>query len=160
MVHENLRAEGPISPMEDRMPRRPWFCHFHLSILHLACVALLLTGCGLSVQQRAAVQRFSAATADFADIGTSEFVRSRTDVLEMNKLRLQLQDDTLKPSQIDEHFTVERVKVRVDAVGALKEYAELLLVLATSSQEPQLRNAADSLVASLRKLRRHIAPEG
>lgn len=134
------------------MPIRTRSRQAPFSILLAAGVTILLYGCGLSVHQRAAVQKFSAATIDFADLTSSELVKSRTDVLEMNKLRLQLKDDTIKPTQMDEHFTVDRVKARVDAVGALKEYAELLHTLVTTSQEAQLRNAADSFVASLRKV--------
>jgi hypothetical protein len=56
---------------------------------------------------------------DFATLTSSELVRSRTDVLEMNTLRVQLNDDTVKLDCMDAHFTVEQVKVRVDAMHAL-----------------------------------------
>jgi hypothetical protein len=82
-------------------------------LIVVACCVVFLVGCGLRLQQRAAVQRFSAATIDFATLTSSELVRSRTDVLEMNTLRDQLNDDAVKPDRKDEHFTVERVKVRV-----------------------------------------------
>lgn len=131
---------------------RTWFRQTQLSMLYITCVATIFYGCGLSVQQRAAIERFSVSTGEFAELASSEFVKSRTDVLEMNKLRLQLQDDTVKVTQIDEHFSVERVKVRVEAMAALKGYADLLHVLVTTSQELPLRNAADSFVASLRKV--------
>lgn len=116
------------------------------------CFAVFLAGCGLTLQQRAAVERFSAATIDFTTLTSSELIKSRTDVLQMNTLRVQLNDDTVKPDHMDEHFTVDRVRVRVDAMHALKEYAELLHTLVTTSQQAQLKNAADSFVASLRKV--------
>jgi hypothetical protein len=122
----------------------------HLIIV--TCLAICVGGCGLSDQQRAAVQRFSAATIDFSTLLSAEFVRSRTDILEMNTLRVQLNDDTVKLGRMDEHFTVERVKVRVDAMRALKEYAVYLHTLLISSQQDELRNAADSFVSSLRKV--------
>ena len=84
----------------------------------VACCTICLSGCGLSVQQRAAVQKFSAATIDFATLTSSELVKSRTDVLEMNTLRVQLNDDTVKLDRMDAHFTVERVKERVDEAMA------------------------------------------
>jgi len=121
-------------------------------LLVVACFTVFLVGCGLTRQQRAAVQRFSAATIDFATLTSSELVRSRIDVLEMNTLRVQLNDDTVKPDRLDAHFTVERVKVRVEAMLALKEYAELLYTLVTTSQQAQLQSAADSFVTSLRKV--------
>ncbi len=116
------------------------------------CFAVFLAGCGLTLQQRAAVERFSAATIDFTTLTSSELIKSRTDVLQMNTLRVQLNDDTVKPDHMDEHFTVDRVRVRVDAMHALKEYAELLHMLVTTSQQAQLKNAADSFVVSLRKV--------
>jgi hypothetical protein len=121
-------------------------------LVFAACLAVFLVGCGLTLQQRGAVERFSAATIDFATLTSSELVRSRTDVLEMNTLRVQLNDDTVKLDRMDDHFTVERVKVRVDALQALKEYAELLHILVTTSQQAQLQNAANSFVTSLRKV--------
>lgn len=121
-------------------------------LIFIACFSVLQVGCGLTLQQRAAVERFSAATIDFATLTSSELVRSRTDVLEMNTLRVQLNDNTVKLDHMDAHFTVEQVKVRVDAMHALKEYAELLHTLVTTSQQAQLQNAADSFVTSLRKV--------
>jgi hypothetical protein len=117
-----------------------------------ACCAVLLVGCGLTRQQRAAVQQFSAATIDFATLTSSELIRSRTDVLEMNTLRIELNDNTIKPDRLDAHFTVERVKVRVGAVQALEEYAHLLQALVTTSQQEQLQSAADRFVTSLQKV--------
>lgn len=122
------------------------------AVLFVTCVAVLLGACGLTVRQRTAVQKFSAATIDFTTLTSSELIKSRTDVLEMNRLRVQLNDDTVKLGRLDEHFTVERVKVRVDAVAALKEYAELLHTLVTSSQKDQLKTASDAFVTSLRKV--------
>jgi hypothetical protein len=88
-------------------------------LIFSACFTVFQVGCGLTLQQRAAVERFSAATIDFATLTSSELVRSRTDVLEMNTLRVQLNDDTVKLDRMDAHFTVEQVKVRVDAMHAL-----------------------------------------
>jgi hypothetical protein len=121
-------------------------------LLVAACCAALLLGCGLTRQQRAAVQQFSAATIDFATLTSSELIRSRTDVLEMNTLCIQLNDNTIKPDRLDAHFTVERVKVRVEAMQALEEYAHLLHALVATSQQEQLQSAADRFVTSLRKV--------
>jgi hypothetical protein len=88
-------------------------------LIFVACFPVFQVGCGLTLQQCAAVERFSAATMEFATLTSSELVRSRTDVLEMNTLRVQLNDDTVKLDRMDAHFTVEQVKVRVDAMHAL-----------------------------------------
>ena len=55
-------------------------------------LVLELSGCGLSTRQQAAVQTFSTATLDFATVSSAEFVKSRTDVVEMNGLRMALGD--------------------------------------------------------------------
>src|SRR4051794_15359270 len=97
---------------------------------------LLVSGCGLTADQKTAVTEFTAATTDFSTLAADEFSRSREDVIEMNGLRLSLGDPSIdRNTALDEHFTVERVKARVDALNALKEYADLLSTLVTSSNQ-------------------------
>jgi len=67
----------------------------------LACLSAILlltvvTGCGLTVQQKTAVQQFGSATSDFAALTRSEFIQSRQDVIEMNRLRVLLGDESVK----------------------------------------------------------------
>jgi len=126
---------------------------FPSALLRLSMMLLLATGCGLTVQQRSAVERFGAATADFATLASSELVKSRTDVVDMNTLRAKLGDPALaSDGALDEHFSVAQVKVRTDALKALEEYGALLQTLVRSSQKDQLQKAADGFVASLRKV--------
>ena len=122
-------------------------------MLVLGWLAALVAGCGLTVQQKAAVQRFATATSDFATLTSAELVSTRNDLIEMNTLRVELGDTAIQADRTDALFTVDRVKTRVDAVTALKDYAELLQALATNSQAAQLKAAADGLVGSLRKVR-------
>ena len=122
------------------------------SITIVAALALLfLTGCGLTVKQRAAVRDFNHATTGFADITSREFQYTREDVLKLNIYREQLGDDSLDPERMDESFTPERVKIRHDAMAALASYAELLQKLVDDSQADELKSAADALVTNLRK---------
>ena len=121
-------------------------------MLVLGWLAMLVAGCGLTVQQKAAVQRFATATSSLATVTSAELVSTRNDVIEMNTLRVELADGTMASDRTASFFTVDRVKTRVDAVTALKDYAELLQALATGSQAAQLQTAADELVGSLRKL--------
>jgi hypothetical protein len=116
-----------------------------------ACIAVL-PACGLSTRQQAAVQTFSAATIDFTRVSSTELVKCRTDVLEMNGLRRELEDGALPAGPMDRFFTVERVKTRLDALAALERYATLLHTLVTSSQEAELRRAADAFLTSVRKV--------
>ena len=121
-------------------------------VVAIAGLSFLLGGCGLTLQQKAAVQRFATTTSTFATLSSAEFVTSRRDLIEMNMLRVQLGDDAVTPDRVDTLFTVDRVKARVDAVAALKDYGELLNALATNSQTSELMNAADGFVGSLRKV--------
>ncbi len=122
-------------------------------LLRLSMVLLLAGGCGLTVQQRSAVERFGAATVDFATLASTELVKSRTDVVDMNTLRAKLGDPALATDgALDEHFTVTQVKVRTDALKALEEYGALLQTLVSASQKDQIQRAADGFVASLRKV--------
>lgn len=109
-------------------------------------------GCGLTAQQRVAVRRFSAGAADFATIAATEFENSRSDLIGMNTNRIALGDPAAKAEELDAYFTPDRVKVRVDAVNALKSYAELLQTLVSTSEQDQLKQASDSFVASIGKL--------
>lgn len=120
--------------------------------LALGWLAVLVAGCGLTVQQKAAVQRFATATSELATVTSAELVSTRNDLIEMNTLRVELGDDTVRPDRTDALFTVDRVKPRIDAVTALESYANLLQMLATGSQAAQLKVAADELVGSLRNL--------
>jgi hypothetical protein len=121
-------------------------------LVALAWLAVLVTGCGLSVRQKAAIQRFASSTSDFATVTSTELVATRRDLIDMNTLRAELGDEAVRPDRVDALFTVDRVRARVDAVAALKAYGELLNVLATSSQTAELKNAADGFVVSLRKV--------
>ena len=121
--------------------------------LPLLILLVLGAGCGLTVRQRAAVDRFGAATVDFAALASTELVKSRTDVLEMNTLRAKLGDPVLIADRpMDEHFSVAQVKIRTDALKALEDYGALLQALVTTSQTEKLQKAADGFVGSLRKV--------
>ncbi|HWN95269.1 MAG TPA: hypothetical protein VNT99_09570 [Methylomirabilota bacterium] len=123
-----------------------------LSIIIVSAVAILfLTGCGLSLKQRAAVRDFNRAATGLADITSHEFQHTREDVLKLNIYREQLGDASLDPERMDESFTPERVKIRLDAMTALASYAHLLQKLVDGSQADDLKSAADALVTNLRK---------
>jgi hypothetical protein len=109
-------------------------------------------GCGLSTRQKASVAEFGSASADFANIAGEALVRTRAEVIEMNKARVALGDRDLDASKLDEHFTIERVEARMAAVNALNEYAQLLLALVNFSSDERLTAAADSFLTSLRKI--------
>ncbi len=123
----------------------------HISkALCLTLILILTPGCGLTTNQKAATTRFSAATIDLSSLAAAEFVNGRNDVIEMNRLRKQMGDTTV--DKLEGKLTLELTKTRVEAVNALKEYGQLLHTLTTSSQTEELKNAAESCVASLKKV--------
>jgi hypothetical protein len=123
---------------------------FKNAVLLLSC---FLTGCGLTLQQRTAVLKFSNASRNFAGVTANEFIQSRADVLEMNTLRAKLKDTNVDMEKLDAPLTAERVKERVDAAKALQRYAELLQTLANSSKKEELKVASDAFVTNLRRVR-------
>ena len=122
-------------------------CFSTIALLLLPVV--FVCGCGLSANQRAGVETFSAATRDLAALTDAEVVRIRSDVIEMNELRRKLGDKDAKT--LDGGLTVDNVRIHVDAVDALASYAELLQTLLETSQKDELKKAANSFVSSLRK---------
>lgn len=150
-VPPRIRSERSNASVPRGCRSYPGWRRTRLATLTLA--AWVLVGCGLTVNQRAGVERFSAATKDFAGISATEFVKSRTDVIEMNTLRVELMDETVALERLDEHFTVARVTERLRAIQALQDYADLLSTLVSTSQKEELKNAADSFVGSLRKVK-------
>jgi hypothetical protein len=122
------------------------------SILVLSLL-IVLSGCGLTLQQKANVKNFSAATMDFANLTGEEFAKSREDVIAMNKFRvIRFNDDSVDTTKLDGNLTVERAKIRIDAVNALRNYAELLQALAETSQKEELKSSTDSFIAGARKI--------
>jgi len=115
--------------------------------------AVLLSGCGLSGAQKAAVGKFAAAAADLGAVAGEEFRQSRFDVMAMNRARLGLGDRAVKADKLDGYFTLADVSARVDAAHALREYGELLGRLAAGSESAAVGAAAGRLVGSLTKLR-------
>jgi hypothetical protein len=106
-----------------------------------------LTGCGLTVHQRMAVQQFGAATTDFASVTRGEFIQSRQDVIEMNRTRVLLGATNVEV--LDDPFTLETTQARLRALDALNQYGKLLLVLLTTSSAAELQTSADDFASSL-----------
>jgi hypothetical protein len=119
-------------------------------VITVIALLLLVAGCGMTVQQRMAVGQFGSATTEFASLTRSEFIQSRQDVIEMNRYRILLGDDSVK--SLDEHFTPERLQPRFQALDALSRYGDLLQSLLTTSSSADLRSSADGFVSSLNEI--------
>jgi hypothetical protein len=111
-------------------------------------LTLALPACGLTPAQKAATCTFGQATVELAGLAQQEFIDSRDDVIRMNAARLRLKDPAFRGQELDVPFTLERVEPRVAAMQALARFGQLLTTLSTSSEEGELRAAADAFVAS------------
>ena len=89
-------------------------------------LAVTVSGCGLTVKQKAALNSFSAATQEFSTGAQTEFQKNRQDVIEMNRARFELGDSRVKLMEFDRLLTRDRVQARVTALQTLEDYAGLL----------------------------------
>lgn len=112
-----------------------------------------LSGCGLTVPQKAALDHFASATHDFSTIAQTEFQKSRQDVIEMNRYRFELGDPRVKPTELDQLLTRDRAETRVRALQALEDYAVLLRKLVGVVPEGELLEASNSFVTNLRTIK-------
>lgn len=146
-----------VSPSQPHFVSKLWKlpsiqCKEFRSVVRLAALVLVtaVTGCGLTVQQRTAVQQFGSATSDFAALTRAEFIQSRQDVIEMNRLRVLLGDDSVE--SLDAPFTADVMLPRLRALDALSEYGTLLQILLTTSSEAELQGSAAGLISSFRRV--------
>lgn len=115
---------------------------------------LLLSGCGgLTIQQKAALDQFATAARDMAIAAQTEFQKSRQDVVEMNRLRLELGDSTADVVNLDSLLTLDRTKDRIVALQALEDYGGLLNKLVGAVPEGELLEASNTFVGNLKQVR-------
>jgi hypothetical protein len=131
-----------------RIIRRDAFRSF--ACLSAILLLTVVTGCGLTVQQKTAVQQFGSATSDFAALTRSEFIQSRQDVIKMNRLRVLLGDESVK--SLDAPFTPDAMLPRIRALDALSDYGVLLQTLLNTSSEAELHRSAAGLVSSFNRV--------
>lgn len=113
----------------------------------------LLTSCGLTIQQKAAVDQFATATRDLSVTAQTEFQKSRQDVVEMNRLRLELGDTNADVTKLDSLLTLDRTKDRIVALQALEDYGGLLNKLVGIVPEGELLEASNTFVGNLKQVK-------
>lgn len=116
-----------------------------------AVVLLLFAGCGMTSHQRLLVHDFASATSEFAAVAQEEFVQSRQDVIAMNRMRVLLGAGNVE--NLDGHFTLERTRVRLQALESLERYGQLLQLLVSTSSAEELQLSADRFVTQLDQVR-------
>jgi hypothetical protein len=125
--------------------------------------AVLVSGCGLTVAQKATIGQFSRATATIGEGTAQELTRMRDGVIQANTSTLIIIGEDraapgettprkalITPATVERQFTVENIGRVGHAARALQSYGELLLALVEDSQAKELRGAAEGLVANLK----------
>lgn len=116
-------------------------------------LAVTVSGCGLTVKQKAALNSFSAATQEFSTGAQAEFQKNRQDVIEMNRARFELGDARVKLMEFDRLLTRDRVQARVTALQTLEDYAGLLHKLVGAVPDGELLEASNKFVSNLRNVK-------
>lgn len=129
--------------------RRTSARRFGVSLL----VGMALSGCGLTVQQKVALDQFSTATRDVSVAAQTEFRKSRQDVVEMNRLRVELGDASVDVDALDSLLTLDRTRDRIAALQALEDYGLLLKKLVGAVTESELLEASHTFVGSLKQVK-------
>jgi len=119
------------------------------------CLGLIvfMSGCGLTIQQKAALDQFATATHDLSVAAQTEFQKSRQDVIEMNRLRLELGDPTADVAKLDSLLTLDRTRDRIVALQALADYGGLLNKLVGTVPEGELLEASNTFVGNLKQVK-------
>lgn len=118
--------------------------------LMLLLCAVFLEGCGLPRNQLAATHTFGNATAILGSLGEEEFIGIRNGIIEMNAALLALDSaKTTANLTLEGPTGMTATRKRVAAAGALKNYGELLLALATAEPAPGLQKAAQAFADSM-----------
>lgn len=124
------------------------------SLLTLAVLVSILTGCALTATQKAAVSQFSNSAATLGDVTSSELGVMRNGTVKMTIERLLLggksKDTNLgDQTSLDRGFELERVETMSGAAQALGAYGKSLAALVDDTQSAELKAASNEFVASL-----------
>lgn len=130
--------------------------HRVISAVFIGICLLIQVGCAsLTPSQRMNIANFSNATVTLGDLVSEELLKMREATIQMNTYRINVVGE--EPglpgiNDLDEKFDVEHVKVRIQAVEALKSYGQLLQALIETTPEDDLKKASDSFISSFNSL--------
>jgi len=114
---------------------------------------VVMSGCGLTIQQKASLDQFATATRDLSVAAQTEFQKSRQDVVDMNRFRLELGDQRADVTKLDSLLTLDRTRDRIVALQALEDYAGLLNKLVGAVPEGELLEASNTFVGRLKQVK-------
>ena len=118
----------------------------------LALLCLGLTGCGLTVRQRAAISKFSTTTTALAGQMEDNLVQTRDDVVALYTGMFELGITGVELDDLDKGLNVDQLEKRLKAAAALKRFGLLLETLSKDTQTAELQAASDKFVTSLRQV--------
>lgn len=131
-------------PSSPRVPRGPAFAAW-AGVAVFA--ATLLTGCGLTSNQRTGLATFTASTTALADGMSGSFVQTRDDLIVLRSGMLELGLGSVRladpAADLDGPLDVDQVERRLKTAVALRRFAELLDALTADTQGPRIRRLAD-----------------
>ncbi len=124
---------------------------------------LIQTGCGLTKIQKKNATRFSKATVALSQATSNELIAMRNGVIQMNTYGLAAvgEKEPLPQIQnIEQTFSSEAIKIRIQAVEVLNTYGKLLLSLVEETQEKELKEASEKFTSSLNGLPENYKIDG
>ncbi|WP_444904765.1 hypothetical protein ACJJIU_08175 [Microbulbifer sp. CnH-101-E] len=113
-------------------------------------LTVLLSGCGLTINQTIKIQNFGAATEKVGSLGEKEFQKIRSEIIKM-KIEIIALNNTKKANSLDlkNPVSVEDTRARIAAVKALQSYGELLIKLASTNRKENIQKAANSFSSNI-----------
>jgi hypothetical protein len=123
----------------------------HISLVLFASV--LLSGCGLTVQQKKQLSQYSATTIETGSQSADEFRAMQKMVVQANRYNL-IFDGMTGYTQLDNlkgDLSDTNINPRVTAAEALEAYGELLARLVAKSEKDNLQAAAQEMLKGARK---------
>ena len=131
--------------------------NLYRSVLGFCLILCLLiqVGCGLTDIQKKNATNFSKATVALSQATSNELIAMRNGVIQINTYGLAAvgeQDPLPGIQNLEQTFTAEAIKTRIQAVDVLKTYGELLLSLVEETQEKELKEASEKFMASINGL--------
>jgi hypothetical protein len=124
-------------------------------------LALMISACGISNQQKTAITDFGAATSTTGSLCAEAFSDIRSEVIDMNVLITTLNPKiSRKEIDFDGFADVDDTKVRIAAASALSTYGQLLVELVSDeSSGDAWKNTSRVLVENISQVSGGAADE-
>lgn len=126
------------------------------NFIHLLILPLL-SGCGLTLEQKQQVSQFATATEGVSSTTIEQFKSTRDKIVELerrvlimrNKIKKKKLEKKLNTLDLDGGMNVSGLAIRISTLKALGEYGALLNALASDSQADAITNAMSDFLTQL-----------